>query len=166
MIQPASSLLFNRSGPAQRFREKLFSAFKIEEIVNLSTLRFKLFEGAVSPPCIVTLRPTMPDNTPLVYMSPKQVRPGGAEMTDSQYTMVIEPHDISQVWPDEAMAEPLVWTALAWGGRRDLNLIKHLSAGENLQRLFRARLVESREGIIRGAIEHPEIIRTVHSGRG
>ena len=53
MIQPASSLLFNRSGPATRFREKLFSAFKVEQIVNLSTLRFELFEDAVSPPCIV-----------------------------------------------------------------------------------------------------------------
>src|SRR5258708_21130578 len=44
MIQPASSLLFNRSGPANRFRERLFSNFKVDEVVNLSTLRFELFE--------------------------------------------------------------------------------------------------------------------------
>ena len=59
MIQPASSSSsFNRSGPANRFRERLFSQLRVEEVVNLSTLRFELFEGAISPPCIVTLRPT------------------------------------------------------------------------------------------------------------
>ncbi|NLE37855.1 MAG: SAM-dependent DNA methyltransferase, partial [Pirellulaceae bacterium] len=114
MIQPAGSLLFNRSGPANRFREKLFSQFKVEEVVNLSTLRFELFEGAVSPPCIVTLRPTKPDGEPLVYISPKQVKAaGGAEVAETQYAIVIEPHDISRVWPEEAANEPLVWTALA-----------------------------------------------------
>ena len=70
MIQPASSLLFNRSGPAKRFRERLFSAFKVEQIVNLSTLRFELFENATSPPCIVTLRPTEPDDeAPCLYLA-------------------------------------------------------------------------------------------------
>src|SRR5208283_5009283 len=127
-------------GPARSFCEKLFSTFKVDQIVNLSTLRFELFEGVASPPCIVTLRPTEPDDAPLVYISPKQIRPaGGAEVTDSQYTIVIEPHDISRIWPEEAASEPYVWTALAWGGRRDLELVRRLSVEENLERLFRER---------------------------
>ena len=66
---------------------------------------------------------------------------------------------LRRIWPDEAIAEPLVWTALAWGGRRDLALMKRLSGAENLQRLVDDERIDSREGIIRGAIEHPEILQ-------
>ncbi|MBN2025077.1 MAG: N-6 DNA methylase [Pirellulales bacterium] len=151
MIQPASSLLFNRSGPANRFREQLFSRFKVEEVVNLSTLRFELFEGATSPPCIVTLRPTEPDDEPLLYISPKQVKEaGGAEVAESQYAIVIEPHDISRIWPEEAATEPLVWTALAWGGRRDLAFIRRLRGERSLKQLDDKKIIYRRKGIVRG----------------
>jgi hypothetical protein len=156
MIQPASSLLFHRGGPAKRFREKLFSAFKVDQVVNLSTLRFELFEGVASPPCIVSFRPTEPDDAPLVYISPKQIRPiGGAQVTDSQYTIVIEPHDISRIWPDEAISEPLVWTALAWGGRRDLSLMKKLQCYDTLASLEAKGVVTRRKGIVRGNERKP-----------
>ncbi|MEO8496085.1 MAG: N-6 DNA methylase, partial [Planctomycetota bacterium] len=168
MIQPASSLLFNRSGPANRFRERLFSDFKVEEVVNLSTLRFELFENATSPPCIVTLRPIAPDGEPLLYISPKQVKSaagadvaerqvkpaGGAYVAESSYSIVIEPHDISQVFSDEAAFEPNIWTALAWGGRRDLMLMKRLSLLDTLEKYRKNGLVASREGMIRGDREH------------
>jgi hypothetical protein len=151
MIQPASSLLFNRSGPASRFREKLFSEFKVEEVVNLSTLRFELFENATSPPCVVTMRPSAPDGESLLYISPKQVKPaGGAGAAESSYSVVIEPHDISRVLPDEAAYEPNVWTALAWGGRRDLQLIRRLSDLDNIQKWKVRRRVQTCEGVILG----------------
>jgi len=151
MIQPASSLLFNRSGPANRFREKLFAEFKVEEVVNLSTLRFELFENATSPPCIVTMRPTSPDDEPLTYISPKQAKPaGGAEVAESSYSIVIEPHDISRVWPDEAASAPYVWTALAWGGRRDLVFVKALLRHETLLKLDEGGHIRRRKGIVRG----------------
>jgi len=161
MIQPASSLLFNRSGPANRFREQLFTEFKVEEVVNLSTLRFELFENATSPPCIVTMRPTPPDDEPLLYISPKQVKPaGGAEVAESSYSIVIEPHDISQVWPDEAASEQFVWTALAWGGRRDWALLQKLSNKTSLKELVEAEIAVCRNGIERGSrsIKHEDII--------
>jgi hypothetical protein len=161
MIQPAGSLLFNRSGPANRVREKLFSQFKVEEVVNLSTLRFELFENAISPPCIVTLRPTEPDDQPLIYISPKQVKEAkGAEVSESQYTVVIEPHDISRIWPEEAASNPLVWTALAWGGRRDVVLAQKLSKKPNLKQLVKSGKAICRNGIERGSgsINHATII--------
>ncbi|MCY2996128.1 MAG: N-6 DNA methylase [Planctomycetota bacterium] len=160
MIQPASSLLFNRSGPASRFREKLFTQYKVEEVVNLSTLRFELFESATSPPCIVTMRPTAPDDQPLVYMSPKQVKPaGGAESAESSYAIVIEPHDMAQVWPDEAAGEPFVWTALAWGGRRDFALIRKLAEMPSLKQSVESGDAICRNGIERGSrsIKHEAI---------
>jgi hypothetical protein len=155
MIQPASSLLFNRSGTANRFREKLFSDFKVEEVVNLSTLRFELFENATSPPCIVTLRPSAPDDEPLLYISPKQVKHAGrADVAESSYRIVIEPHDISRVLPDEAAFEPHVWTALAWGGRRDWALIKSLQGRDTLLKLDNDG-IRRRKGIVRGNEQKP-----------
>jgi hypothetical protein len=43
IIQSASSLLFNRSGPACDFRRMFFTRFRVQEIINLSALRFKVF---------------------------------------------------------------------------------------------------------------------------
>ncbi len=151
MIQPASSLLFNRSGSANRFREQFFLQFKVEEVVNLSTLRFALFEGAVSPPCIVTLRPTSPDDDPLLYIAPKQVKEtGSAEVADSSYAVVIEPHDISRIWPEEAATDSSVWTALAWGGPRDLAFIHRIGDTRCLKELDKKGVIDRRKGIVRG----------------
>jgi hypothetical protein len=159
MIQPASSLLFNRSGPANRFRERLFSNFKVDEVVNLSTLRFELFEDSISPPCIVTLRPTEPDENPILYISPKQVRPArSTEVAESTYAIVIEPNDISRIWPDEAVSERFIWTALAWGGRRDLALIKQLSNMPTLKRMCTPGKGVCRNGIQRGDLSHDDIL--------
>jgi hypothetical protein len=57
MIQPTQALLTHRRGNAPKFRKKLFQKFKVEEITNLSALRFVLFPKSVSPACIITLRP-------------------------------------------------------------------------------------------------------------
>jgi hypothetical protein len=151
MIQPASSLLFNRGGPAVRFREKLFSQLKVEEIVNLATLRIKLFQNADSPLCIVTLQPIQPGSDPIVYISPKEARLAGSrDAAISSYAVIVEPHDIAQVWPREAVSDPAVWAALAWGGRRGLALVHRLAAAADLQKLQKAGIIRSREGVIRG----------------
>ena len=40
--------------------------------------------------------------------------------------MVVEPFDSSFVDPEDAATDPLVWTVLAWGSPRDLQLIRKL----------------------------------------
>ena len=62
MVQSASSLLFNRSGPACKFRELFFTIFDVEQVINLSALRFRVFnkkkgsiQKAVAPACITVL---------------------------------------------------------------------------------------------------------------
>ncbi len=158
MIQPASSLLFNRTGPARRFRERLFSQFRVTEIVNLSALRFSLFgvgkraAKSTSPPCIVTMSPRAPDDRPLLYVCPKQTRTSGnSEMADGNYTIIVEPHDVSQVWADEAVSEPFIWTALAWGGRRDLMLVRKLSRLATMEEFeVEKHMLVSRRGVSRG----------------
>jgi len=155
MLQPAG-LLFQDVGPARAFRAKLFSTFKVDEVVNLSALRFGLFKGAVSPACIVSMRAAECDGEPLLYMSPKPVL-----STEDDYRVTIEPHDIHFIRPDEAAHDRHVWTALMWGGRRDLELIRRLNHRDSLAKVENRRDVLSCEGFIRGnrAIKHRSSLR-------
>jgi len=145
MMQPALALIFNQVGTAKKFREKLFSQFKIEEIVNLSALRFGLFKDAISPTCIITMSVMSPDGEPLIYICPKPVL-----TNQDDYHLVIEPQDINIIYPQEAIQESLVWTALMWGGRRDLALVRRLSQLNSLGEMEKNEIVVSTQGIIRG----------------
>jgi hypothetical protein len=141
MLQPSGTLLFNQISTARDFRKKLFTTCKVEEIVNLSALRFGLFWKSVSPSCIVTLQPTSPDNEPVSYICPKPLR-----TNESDFRIVIEPHDVNAVYPHEAATDSYVWAALMWGGRRDFLFIRRLSQKPTL-----AKLTDKySEGIIRG----------------
>lgn len=148
MLQPAG-LIFHDVGPARAFRAKLFSEFKVEEVVNLSALRFGLFKGAISPACFVSMRAMECDGEPLLYVSPKPVL-----TNEDDYRVIIEPQDIHFIRPDEAAYDRHVWTALMWGGRRDLELIRTLSRGANLAKVQARGQALSCEGFIRGNREN------------
>ena len=143
LLQPSGTFLFNRT--AEDFRKKFFTRYKVEEVVNLSALRFGLFRKAISPSCIVTLQPTSPDNEPLSYICPKPLR-----TNENDYWIVIEAHDINKIYPYEAATDQYVWSALMWGGRRDLAFIRRLHQQNNLLTLETNDIAKTRRGIIRG----------------
>jgi hypothetical protein len=145
MMQPALALIFNQVGTAKEFRAKLFSTYKVEEIVNLSTLRFGLFKDAISPACVITLSVIPPDNQPLIYICPKPVF-----NTEDDYHIVVEPHDINTIYPREAIEDSFIWTVLMWGGRRDLSLIKRLSQELSIEKLKNSDIAKTRQGVVRG----------------
>lgn len=145
MLQPVMALLFHQFDSAKTFRKRLFKDYCIEEIVNLAALRFGLFNKAVSPACIITMRVNQPTGEPLTYICPKPLF-----NSTEEYRVVIDPRDINYVYPHEAANDPLVWTALMWGGRRDIAFIRKLQNLNNLEKIKAAGGVVSREGIIRG----------------
>ena len=155
LVQPASALLFNRESTAREFREQFFSRFRVEEVINLSALRFGLFTNAVSPTCVVVFRPSPPNGQPLSYVCPKATR-----TAQDDYRVTTEPQDINQVSTAEAARDPAIWSVLAWGGRRDLSLVRRLERGHSLAALGEAGHVCSREGVIRGdkKREQPKIV--------
>ena len=153
MIQPAGALLFNISGPAKEFRKNLFTRYKVDEIFNLSALRFlKIFPDAVSPACIVNMRPTQPDGEAIAYWSPKR-----SNNHEGLVRVVIDEQDLNWVWPEEAADDPVVWPALMWGGRRDLETIRSISSrNTSLEERIKGEECSSARGFQRGTTEAKE----------
>jgi type I restriction-modification system DNA methylase subunit len=143
MMQPALTLIFNQTSRA--FRERLLLEFRIEEIINLSALRFGLFKEAISPTCIITLSIVQSRNEPFLYISPKS----GCTNEDD-YRLLIEPQDIHIIYPSEVRTYPFIWSTLMWGGRRDFALMRRLSQVKNFERLENESIAKTRQGIIRG----------------
>lgn len=148
MVQPAGALLFNRETTADEQRKAIFTRYKVEAIANLSALRFKLFPTSAGAACVITMRPTKPDGSPITYYTPKRT-----SLSEDHCRIVIEPYDQNQVYPNQAIDNQAIWTALAWGGRRDLSLLHKLNSFSSLG--ARAHVV-SREGIIRGDRKQPQ----------
>ena len=153
MIQSANSLLFNGSTKAVAFRKELFSAHRIEEIYNLSALRFKVFKRkshtpktSMSPACVVVMRsekPTLDDH--IAYVSPKHLKP----LVD-EFTIIVEPQDRRRLTVREAVSDNLIWITLMWGSSRDRTLLKKLKGYPSLAAPGNDYEVKSREGIIYG----------------
>ena len=122
MMTSANALLFNRGSTALAFRTKLFSDYSFEELVNLSAVRFGIFAGAKGASCIVFFRPVPPSSDAFPYICPKPTT-----ATAPVDGLVVEPDDVQVIFPEEAASDPWVWTALLWGGRRDLELVRRLA---------------------------------------
>jgi len=141
MIQPAGSLLFNVNTTALEFREKLFTNYRVDEVVNLSALRFlNIFPTAVGPACIIKMRPIQPNDEPIAYWSPKQTY-----TEEEQHRVVIDSQDLNWIWPEEAAIEPIIWPALTLGTRRDFDFIKKIRSNLKFVRC------KAYEGFIRGS---------------
>ncbi len=145
LIQPTLPLLTAQSSKAEKFRKQIFKRYKIEEIVNLSDLRFVLFEKAQSPSSIITMKSNSPDGKQIQYICPKK------RGTDEDYRQIfIDPMDVNFIKVDEAINEPWIWSALMWGNRRDVSLIQQLNEKQTLEKLHKEKIINRRKGIIRG----------------
>ncbi|MBN1360416.1 MAG: N-6 DNA methylase [Sedimentisphaerales bacterium] len=152
MVQPASTLLYQRAGNAEALRQKLFSRFTFDGVTNLSAIRFELFPEAVGPACVVTFGKAKPSpQETFLYFYPKPLRDEQAGKR-----LIIEPHDVNQITHSEAERDPLVWVTLAVGARRDLELVRRLSNLSSLAKLHAASRILKREGIIRGNLGREE----------
>jgi len=163
IIQSASSLLFNRSSKACDFRKKFFTTFRVNEVVNLSALRFKVFnrkthstQTSIAPSCVITFKPQFPNNERFAYISPKQVE----DLAD-EFDIIVEPTDCKSIYPDVAANDPEVWTALMWGSRRDWVLVQRLHSFSSLAKLRDSGEIEIREGLIpsKNGNLHPDTIK-------
>jgi hypothetical protein len=167
MIQPAATLLYQRSWePSAELRKRVFGSLSVEEVVTFAHLRWQLFRNAKSPACLVTLRPTAPSaDARLTYICPKPLY-----SSEDEVAIAIDRHDIHELTVDEAIGDPVVWTVLLLGQRRDVALIRSLRQATTLRKL-KAKSKEkaqpeqvllTREGIIRGKSRQREEPQIVH----
>ncbi len=158
MIQSANALLFNASGPAKRFRKKLFTRHRVDAVFNLSALRFKVFKRkthttktSIAPACVVVLRPDAAQaQDVLLYASPKAL-----DLQIDDFAIVIEPHHVHRMPMDVAREDPAIWTALMWGTPRDAQLLRKL---ERFSRLATSKGIEgvrTRQGVVFGDQRRP-----------
>lgn len=143
MLQPAGALLVNYN--SSDFRKRLFSEFKVEEVINLSPLSRVLFEKADSPCVLPVLRSTPPDGQPFYYCSPKR-----QQNLEEKYRIVVEQYDGHWVYQNEVLANPDIWAALIWGGGRDLTVIRQLRNSHSINCYAEKGELVFGEGINRG----------------
>ncbi len=166
MIQPAATLLYQPSSDASnQLRKRLFSNCRVEEVVSFAHLRWQLFQGVKSPACLVTLQPKQPDaDYHLTYICPTPLY-----TAEDEAVVAIERQDMHELSAAEAIHDPLIWTILLLGQRRDAELIERLSQAKTLRKLkaksqkdaAEEKVLLTREGIIRGSSdqrEEPQIL--------
>lgn len=156
LILPAMPLLYQRStGPTLDYRRKLFTTCTVEEVVSFTHLRAYLFPGISARACLLTMRPvSCSGETAFTYICPK---PQGNGEDDS--LIAIDPQDIHTMTHSEAVNDPVIWSALLVGGRRDWRLVRRLAHEMTLTKLVAkspskalpGQCLLTREGIIRGA---------------
>ena len=158
MIQSANALLFNSSGPAKRFRKQLFARHRVDVVVNLAALRFKVFKRkthttktSIAPACVVVLRPEVAQaQDVLLYISPKTL-----DLQIDDFAIVIEPHHIHRIPMEVAREDPAIWATLMWGTPRDAQLLRKLDRFSRLATLREADAVRTRQGIVFGDRQRP-----------
>ncbi len=121
--------LFNHGNKALEFQRAWFEEHRVERILNLTDLRFFLFQDAIHPAIVVRYRNCAPDREKGVveYWAPKVswattkaevVSVGPADRTTLAVTDVIS--DL------ETLDAPQVWNRHFWATRRDQRLLDRL----------------------------------------
>lgn len=157
IIQPAT-LLHNHTAVLESFRSRLFSDFRVEEVVNLLAIRYQLYSEAKSASCIMTLahRYDGQDCDFVDYVVPKTVLNKNARDEGIR----LSPYDFAEVPLHEASSGD-AWSILAWGGQRDFELVRRLQTQfDNLSQLGEEWVI-FKSGFKRGttyAEPHPETL--------
>lgn len=146
MVQPAAPWLYQRGKPALDLRRRLFENHTVDEITNLSALRREMFADVIGPSCVLVAGAREPTpQTELYYFTPKPLRTAA-----SICRVTIEPSDVNRVSHLDAANDPQVWSVLALGGQRDLQLIRRLRYQPTLANLKESNSLLTRMGIIPG----------------
>ncbi|QYX32447.1 HsdM family class I SAM-dependent methyltransferase [Sphaerospermopsis torques-reginae] len=125
-----AGVLFNHQDKALEFQNEWLSTYTIEQVINLSDMRFYLFDGADRPTIIVRYRKEKPDRKlgSIEYITPKtELETIRAEI------LSISPDDQKKVRLREVLYDlnnqeaALVWKHSFWGTPRDRKFLERLS---------------------------------------
>ena len=128
--------LFNHGPRAVKFQKDWFEAHRIERVLNLTDLRFFLFQDAIHPAIVVRYRNALPDKAQGVveYWAPKVSWP-----TTTADVIAVGPGDRQELAVREVLDDldsedaPQVWNRYFWATPRDLRLLDRLMAMPRLR---------------------------------
>lgn len=149
MVQSAPALLYNTAGTAADVQEAIFDGNMRVEGVTVLPPRLSLFRNVKQPACIIQLRNEPADDSPFPYECLKRQWTEKVEI-DDKIRFAHDSYSVHWLTPKEVIAEPWVWAALAWGGKRDRALLRRLRDFPNLQELENKRVIKTRRGVERG----------------
>jgi Eco57I restriction-modification methylase len=90
LLCSSKNLLFNRSAPNLKFRQKFFRHFTITQVFDFSALRRFLFEKAIHPTTAIFYTPRRPNpSTTIFYGAPKPTH-----MAHRLAALILEPDDL------------------------------------------------------------------------
>ncbi|MBD2503350.1 HsdM family class I SAM-dependent methyltransferase [Anabaena azotica] len=125
-----AGVLFNHQDKAIDFQNEWLSTYTLEKVINLSDMRFYLFDGADRPTLIVRYRKEKPDRktSTIDYVVPKtELETIRAEI------LSISPEDQIKVRLREVLYDlnkketALIWKQSFWGTPRDIKFLERLS---------------------------------------
>ena len=123
-----TTILLNHHEKAIKAQQKWLSTHLIEKVVNLSDMRFYLFDGAIRPALIVNYRKTLNNaaNDSITYLVPKTE----AETLKAEI-ISISPEDHIQISVAKLLNRlseraPLPWKTNFWGTPRDQKFLDRL----------------------------------------
>lgn len=163
-----ASLLFNQGRKVRQVQALWFRAYRMERIVNLSDMRFYLFDGPVHPAVIVRYRKALPGpKDELIYETPKT----SWEMLKAE-ALTVAPEDVATlplgklVQELQAGRSSTILKESFWGTPRDLDLLDRLrgypTLGDREVQSGQGRPWILREGFNKGGAGEPrerEILR-------
>lgn len=147
LLLPAMGFLLNRN--ADQARHQWLRAVHLHRVVNLSDLRFQLFERAVHPTvlCIFGTRQENEQNYRFDYWCPK-----ADPQLQTMSVITLTPDDHSQLHLHSVLAEPRIWKQRMWMRSPEVKLHRWLSA---LPRLG-SKLATYRESKTRAFADKPK----------
>lgn len=131
-VLPSMSVLFNHSEAAVVARKTWLSNCEVLRIVNLSDLRFQLFDGAIRPAAVCMYRSRASNSrSPLVETwSPKCSR-----LTSAARIISMRTSDIWRSSSIELQSNPFAWATYRWARGRDVSMLDWIRRLPSLARV-------------------------------
>lgn len=119
----AAKILFNTGNKYETFRQRFFSKYEVETVINLSVVREIMFDNATSPGAVIIYRnPSLSKKENIVYCVPKNIR-----TINNNQSLVIDSTEVKYITLSDILKEnSKIFKIAMWGNMRDSLFIDKL----------------------------------------
>lgn len=144
-VLPSKTFLYNHK--ANSFRSYMLENFYINEVLELSPVRHKLFVGAVAPTAIISFAYANNSSTGENIVTHTSVKPN--VFLIKLNFIVIERNDIKQIKQKYFKEDPSLWKAMLYGNILDYNLLKKIKEYPTIESTVKSNNLKFGQGFIK-----------------